>query len=100
MRGYNPTLLAFILVLSAFFSCSKTEEPTSAGIGNPTAVESAKTSESSPEKGTFAEEEMPSAEELPVAEDFREEFEKKINQENYRAELDLLEKEIAGDSEK
>jgi len=43
--------------------------------------------------------EEPSAEELPVAEDFEEEVATAITSDNYGSELDALEKEIGADQE-
>jgi hypothetical protein len=43
-------------------------------------------------------EQEPTAEEVPVAEDFEPEAEQQISAENYRAELDALERELLAEA--
>jgi hypothetical protein len=90
-------LVALCFLCAAAIGCKKeepaaTEQRVEAAPAEPTMTEPAE----APPSEAAAENE-PSAEEVPVAEDFTEEAETRIAAENYQAELDRIEREIEAD---
>lgn len=91
-------VLAIACLCAAAIGCKReeaetTEQRVEAAPAEPRMNEAA---EPAPEEAQ-AEPNEPSAEEVPIAEDFTEEAETRIAAENYQAELDRIEREIEAD---
>jgi hypothetical protein len=82
---------ALFLCLVCLFACGKSEEPAAAAPAAPTPVPVA------PAAAPPAEP-VPSAEELPVAEDFASEAEQQIDAKSYKAELAKLDHEMTAEA--